>query len=72
MSGAVMALICSPGKHGGYYGNGAPRNIVTSWCLQQVQKKSASPQNKGLSNSCSDSMQQKCVFRNRDEQGAKV
>lgn len=34
-----MDLICSPDKHkSGYYGNGAARNIVTSWCSQQVKK----------------------------------
>lgn len=40
ISGSVTDLICSPDKHkSGYYGNGAPRNIVMSWCLQQVKKR---------------------------------
>lgn len=40
MSGSVVDLICSPDKHkSGYYGNGARRNIVMSWCLQQVKKR---------------------------------
>lgn len=49
-----MDLICSPDKHtGGYYGNGAPRNIVSEFVFatSEEKKKSASLQNKGLSNS---------------------
>lgn len=39
ISGRVTDPICSPDIHkSGYYGNGAPRNIVMSWCLQQVKK----------------------------------